>query len=251
MSDRKVALLEQLTLVHRCWVHSHLVGEGCVSALDTAVWECPEFGEQLAQKLILSTPALSLPPALLPVMPSNSLGSSFLFLPPQVFQQHFPKHLEQLWALQDGRCCCEETCPSLGPAQLLGNLGKLLQLSSSLGAQGSPLARWAVFPPPKPHLLWLKVDGMGMVSQEWGYSSAPSACSSLLSAGAAGGLQQHPCPKPGHDPPQTSAGTCLHLYNCDQEGTDSILTQNVFIPNKHHLEVAVSCLFLQLPQCIW
>lgn len=60
-------------------------------------------------------------------------------------------------------------------AQHPGNLGTLLQLAADLGARGSPLARWAAFPPSKPHFLWLNVDGMGMVSQEQRCSSASAA----------------------------------------------------------------------------
>lgn len=76
-----------------------------------------------------------------------------------------------LAALQMGRCCCEGRCVLMCTAQHLGNLGTLLQLSPNAGARGPALARWAAFPPSKPHFLWLKVDGMGMVSQEQHCSS--------------------------------------------------------------------------------
>lgn len=111
-------------------------------------------------------------------MTSNSLGSPFLLLPLPVFQQHFPKHLEQLSALQMevllwGEVWAHTNPPALCLAQL--NISETLEAFSSchLEAWGSPLARWAAFPPSKSWLWWLKVEGMGRVSQEWCCCSAP------------------------------------------------------------------------------
>jgi len=61
---------------------------------------------------------------------------------------------------------------SLCAAQRLGNLRSLLQLPSSPGAWKPPLVRCIAFTPSEPHLLWLKVDGMGPISQERDRSSA-------------------------------------------------------------------------------
>lgn len=57
-------------------------------------------------------------------------------------------------------------------AQLNVSKTSLLQLSSRPGAWRPPLAGWVTFAPSAPHLLRLKVDGTGMVSQEQHCSSA-------------------------------------------------------------------------------
>lgn len=205
------------------WIWSLIVQEKCLEA----PWVWGITSTKFFFTLLLSAPAFTfyLLPCLLILLALLSFSHQ-----PQFSSSTSP----DTWSSS-----ASPAGPSPGPAQHLGNHGSLLQLSPSPGARGSPLA---AFPPSRACLLWLKVDGMGMVSQN---SAAPLhlSAAALLSAGARVWSQAMTLHRP--------AGTCMHFYNRGQQGTDSFLTQSVFILNKHHLLVAVSCIFLQLLQCIW